>query len=155
MGLTNCFALSIKTGQFEANNVGCHSVYDPESPFPQFPNVEDGSIALYQFKSIWTLDLNDYDCNTEWNNSFSLYQKPWPKMCCMSLRQDKLRKFIDNRRAKWGRNSIYFHFATAKEGASANNAASDVYQNFYVEDGDKSWQVESPVKKQKFDKDEV
>ena len=102
MSLTNCFALSIKTGQFEANNVGCHSVYDPESPFPQFPNVKDGFIALYQFKSIWTLDLNDYDCNTAWNNSFSLYQKPWPKMCCMSLRQDKLRKFIDNRRAKWG-----------------------------------------------------
>jgi hypothetical protein len=73
----------------------------------------------------------------------------------MSLRQDKLRKFIDNRRAKWGRNSIYFHFATAKEGASTNNAASDVYQNFYVEDGDNSWQVDRPVKKQKFDKDEV
>ncbi len=64
--------------------------------------------------------------------------------------------FIANRRAKWGSKS---NFATAKEGASENNAAdwfkSDVYQDSYAENGDNSWQVERPVKQPKLDKDEV
>ena len=61
MGLTNCFALCQSSGQFEYNNTGCHNAYDPEEKLPIFPNVKSDDIILYQYKSIWSLDLNDVD----------------------------------------------------------------------------------------------
>jgi hypothetical protein len=156
MALTNCFALSTETGQFASNSVGCHSASNPESPLPRFPNVCDDSIILYQYKSIWTMDLNDYDCNTKWNFSFSLYKQPFLGKRPFSLWQDKILRFIDNRIAEWGSKS---NFATATEGSSENNGGdwftSDVYQEFYAENANNGWQVERPAKQQKLDKDEV
>jgi hypothetical protein len=156
MALTNCFALSTETGQFASNSVGCHSASNPESPFPRFPNVCDDSIILYQYKSIWTMDLNDYDCNTKWNFSFSLYKQPFLGKLPFSLRQDKLLRFIDNRFAEWGSKS---NFATAMEGSSDNNGEewlmSNVYQESQAENANNGWQVDRPAKQQKLDKDEV
>jgi hypothetical protein len=154
MSLTNCFGLSTSTGQFEYNNVGCHTASDPASPFPRFPNVPEESIILYQYKSIWTLDLNDYDCNTVWQQSFSLYKQPWPKMGHTSLRQKRLCLFIANRCAEWGSKS---NFATEENRASEINDwfSSDVYQEFYANGENNGWKDERPGKQQKLNKDEV
>ncbi len=154
MSLTNCFGLSTSTGQFAANSVGCHTASNPDSPFSRLPNVPEASIVLYQYKSIWTLDLNDYDCNTVWHFSFSLYKQPWPKLGHLSLRQEKLRLFIANRCAEWESKS---NFAIEKDRASEINDwfTSDVYEEFYAENENNGEQVERPVKQQKLDKDEV
>ena len=154
MSLTNCFGLSTSTGQFAANSTGCHTASNPDSPFPRFPNVPEASIILYQYKSMWTLDLNDYDCNTVWHQSFSLYKQRWPKMEHTSLRQERLRLFIANRCAEWGSKS---NFATEENRASEINDwfSSNVYQEFYANSENNGWEVERPVKQQKLDKDEV
>ena len=103
---------------------------------------------------MWTLDLNDYDCNTVWHFSFSLYKQPWPKLGHLSLRQEKLRLFIANRCAEWESKS---NFAIEKDRASEINDwfTSDVYEEFYAENENNGEQVERPVKQQKLDKDEV
>jgi hypothetical protein len=156
MGLTNCFALTTETGQFASNSYGCHRASDPADLFPKFPNVDDNSIILYQYKSIWSMDLNDFDCNTKWNFSFKLYKQPFLGKRPFSIRQDRILQFIDNRIAEWGSKS---NFATATEESSENNGGdwfmSDVSREFYAEEANSGWQVERPAKQQKLDKDEV
>jgi hypothetical protein len=156
MGPTNCFALTTETGQFASNSYGCHRASDPADPFPKFPNVDDNSIILYQYKSIWSIDLNDFDCNTKWNFSFKLYKQPFLGKRPVSIRQAKILQFIDNRIAEWGSKS---NFATAMEGSSENNGGdwfmSDVSREFYAEEANSGWQVERPAKQQKLDKDEA
>jgi hypothetical protein len=115
MALTNCFAMNTNNGQFESNNVGCHDAWNPQSPFPQFPNVHDDLIILYQYKSIWTMDLNDYDCNTKWNISFSMYHRPCLQDRPLSIRQEKIRAFIANRHSEWGRKSTFALQLTQKQ----------------------------------------
>jgi hypothetical protein len=66
MGLTNCFALCKSTGQFASNGLGCHRAADPEDPLPRFPNVCDDDILAYQFKSMWTINLHEYDVEAVW-----------------------------------------------------------------------------------------
>jgi hypothetical protein len=66
MGLTNCFALCKSSGQFASNSLGCHRAADPEDPLLKFPNVSDDDILVYQFKSMWTINLNEYDVESIW-----------------------------------------------------------------------------------------
>jgi hypothetical protein len=133
MGLTNCFALSTDTGQFASSSVGCHSASNPASPFPRFPNVHDDSIILYQYKRIWTIDLNDYDCNTAWNFSFSMYKRPCLQQRPLSLRQNKLRHFIANRRAEWGRKSTFVTATKRDSEIDAGNwTSSDAAHAHYI-----------------------
>ncbi len=156
MGLRNCFALDFDAGQFASNSVGCHHASDPESPFPRFPNVKEDNIILYQYKSIWTLDLNDFDCKATWNYTFKLLNRPYLQLRPPSLRQDKLQKFLQRRRPEWGSTSSD---ATAAEKESKDEAedwfTGDVYYEHYVENGNNGWQDERPAKQQKLDKEEM
>jgi hypothetical protein len=154
MALTNCFAMNTSTGQFEANNVGCHDAWNPRSPFPQFPNVNDDLIILYQYKSIWTMDLNDYDCNTKWNASFSMYHRPCLQERPLSIRQEKLRAFIANRHSKWGRKSTFDTATDTKANDGSDWALAADYAS-YIANHDSVGQDSRPPKQQKLDKDEV
>jgi hypothetical protein len=152
MELTNCLALDFDAGQFASNSVGCHHASDPGSPFPKFPNVKEERIILYQYKSIWTMDLNDFDCRASWNHTFKLLNRPYTQLRPPSLRQDKLLKFLQRRRPEWGSKSSE---ATAEDNNAEDWFTGDVYYEHYAERDNNGWQDERPTKQQKLDKDEM
>jgi hypothetical protein len=150
MGYTNCFALCLSSGQFASNNTGCHNAYDPEEMLPNFPNVKSDDIILYQFKSIWTLDLNDFDVHPHVNstrtNTTITYKLTSLKKDCLSSRQRKVMDHLSMQYPEWGRKSVS-STATEKESAEIQDGwftDADAVSTF--NDG---WQDDRPLKQQK------
>ncbi len=154
MELINCFALSVDTGQFASNSRGCHTASNPASPFPQFPNVNDDSIIPYQYKSIWTLDINDYKLGT--SASQCINDRTYNNDHLLWGRTNFVSSLFANRRAEWGSKSCV---VTTAENETKDEASdwftSDVYHEFYVDNGNDDWKNDRPAKQQKLDKDEM
>jgi hypothetical protein len=153
MGLTNCFALCKSSGQFASNSRGCHRAADPEDPLPPFPNVKVEDIIAYQYKSMWTIDLNDHNVDSIWmfkgtslNSGSSSADMPR-----LSRRQQRVQHYLENRYPEWGRTS---HNVNPLQRMSINDAgewSSDAATIAYVHE---EWQDERPVKQQKIDDDQ-
>jgi len=155
MGLTNCFALCKSSGQFASNSRGCHRAADPEDPLSSFPNVKVEDIIVYQFKSMWTIDLNDHNVDSIWmfkgtsiNSGSSSADMPR-----LSRRQQRVQHYLDNRYPEWGRIS---HIVKTSQRMTiddddAGEWSSDAATIANVHD---VWQDERPVKQQKIDNDQ-
>ena len=143
MSLSNCFALVRTIAQFACNSYGCLT---SEDPLPPFPNVDDKDIILYQYKSIWTLDLNDFNGEMVWTGSklFNGYHPPLQAK--MTLRQKSLQTFMMNQYPEWGRTSSYESSMDASNWTTYNvNGADEDFKN--------GWEMEGPAKKPKHDND--
>jgi hypothetical protein len=148
MRLTNCFALCKSTGQFESNSLGCHRAADPEDPLPRFPNVCDDDILAYQFKSMWTINLHEYDVEAVWiykGTTLTLASTPngKPKL---TRRQKRLQNYLANRYPEWG--SMSLNNTARKWEENETWATNDTAESF--EDG---WNDERPAKQQRYDSD--
>jgi hypothetical protein len=149
MGLTNCFALCKSTGQFASNSLGCHRAADPEDPLPRFPNVCDDDILAYQFKSMWTINLNEYDVEAVWvykgtTLTLASSSEGKPKF---TRRQKRLQYYLAHRYPEWGRMSL--NITARKREENETWATNDTAESF--EDG---WDDERPAKQQRFDGDQ-
>ncbi len=150
MGLTNCFALCKSSGQFASNSLGCHRAADPEDPLPGFPNVPAHEILAYYFKSMWTINLNEYDAETVWiykGTSLTL-ESSSNDQSCLTRRQQRLQIYLVNRYPEWGSKSLYAMATEIDEGETwATEDAADNFAN--------GWDDERPAKQQKLGSDQV
>jgi hypothetical protein len=111
MGLTNCFALCKSSGQFASNNRGCHRAADPEDSLPSFPNVKNEDIIAYQFKIMWTIDLNDHNVDSIWvfNGTSLSSESSSADMPRLSRRQQRVQQYLANRYPEWGEHLSMLH----------------------------------------------
>jgi hypothetical protein len=150
MGLTNCFALCKSSGQFATNSLGCHRAADPEDPLPGFPNVPEHDILGYFFKSMWTINLNEYDAETVWvyKGSSLTLESSSNDQSRLTRRQQRLQIYLANRYPEWGRKSSYAMATELDEGETwVTKDAADNLAN--------GWDDERPTKQQKLGSDQV
>ena len=145
MGLTNCFALCKSSGQFESNCEGCHRAADPEEPLPKFSHVPDNDILVYQFKSIWTINLSDYDVESIWvykGKSLSLESSSndQPRL---TRRQKRVQTYLANRYSEWGSKS------SRKLKENETCVTEDIAESFKND-----WSNERPAKQLRGDSDQ-
>ena len=138
MSLTNCFALSLQTGQYASCAYGC---LNEASPIPKFPHVDERTIVLYQYKSIWMMNLCERAIVTLWMGYFM--QQHYP----CSLRVDRINAYLDRRYPVWGRTCLH----NQNQDASWTSVDDDGFNNDSNDGWGKvstSWEA-GPTKKQK------
>ena len=135
MSLTNCFALDVQTGQYSSCSTGC---FHENSPLPQFPDVNDRSIVLYQYKSIWLMNINEKAAVTLWMGYFR--QQTYP----CSLRVERINVYLDHRYPVWGRTNHYHQTTSGHQDVGWTMIEDDGFKNGWDDD-------ETQAKKQKRD----
>jgi hypothetical protein len=145
MGLTNCFVLCKSSDQFASNSLGCHRAADPEDPLPRFPNVQDSDILVYQFKSMWTINLNEFDVESIWiykgrNLCLESSSNEQPRL---TRRQRRLQNYLANRYPEWG----------SKSSRKPNDDEAWVTDDI-AGSSENGWDDERPAKQQRCDSDQ-
>ena len=118
MSLTNCFALELETGQYASCAYGC---LNEASPIPKFPHINERSVVLYQYKSIWTLNLCERAMVTLWMGYFTQHNYP------CSLRVDRINAYLERRYPVWGRTCLQNQ--TLNQDASWTSVDDDGFNN--------------------------
>jgi hypothetical protein len=124
--LTNCFALEVQTGQYSSCSTGC---FHENSPLPKFPDVNDRSIVLYQYKSIWLRNINEKAAVTLWMGYFT--QQTYP----CSLRVERINVYLDHRYPVWGRTNHYHHTTSGRQDVGWTMIEDDGFKDGWDEDG--------------------
>jgi hypothetical protein len=142
MALTNCFALCKSSGQFASNSYGCHRAADPADPLPLFPNVLVNDILAYHYKSMWTINLNDFDVETVWvykGRTLDMESSTNDNKPRLTRRQQRLETYLANRYPEWGRMSSHVMSTGLNDGGiwATDNAAEDFATG---------WEDERPTK---------